>query len=115
MYVREAGTNSPWISGTIELKQGNVHYEVRLKDGRLIKRHIDHIRPSTSGSIETLEQQLEKETLDPIDIPCPSELTAPLSPLDEPAAQQSPRNRELPGRSTRTRRAPIRYGNPLPV
>ena len=92
MYVQEAGTNSPWISGTIELKQGNVHYELRLNDGGLIKRHIDHIRPFTSMSIETQEKQLEEGTLDPIDIPCPSEFTAPLAPLDKLAAQQSPRN-----------------------
>ena len=91
VYVQEAGTNFPWISRTIELKQGNVH-DVRLKDGRLIKRHIDRIRPCTSMSIETLKQQQEEGTLDPIDIPCPSELTAPLALFDEPVAQQSPRN-----------------------
>ena len=43
VYVREAGVNSPWIPGMIESKQGFVHYEVRLEDGRLVKRHIDHV------------------------------------------------------------------------
>ncbi len=32
VYVREAGTNSPWTPGVIVLKQGNLSYEVRLED-----------------------------------------------------------------------------------
>ena len=47
VYVRKAGSKSPWVPGTIVARNGNVHYEVILDDQRSVRRHIDHIQPRT--------------------------------------------------------------------
>ena len=109
VYVREAGTSSPWVPGTIEQKQGCVHYGVRLESGRLVRRHIDHIQSRTPGSNETLVQQQE-ETPELLDI------SSPLNPAlpNEQPAQQAPRVQELPRRSARIRNQPNRFGNLVP-
>ena len=107
VYVREAGVSSPWIPGMIESKQGIVHYEVRLEDGRLVKRHIDHVQPRYSAS-PTIQQQ--EEIPHAADVPSPPETTSPQS--DESRDQQEP---GLPRRSPRIRSQPVRYGYPPPT
>ena len=37
------GRGERWLSGLIKSKKGPLTYEVELDDGRIIKRHIDHI------------------------------------------------------------------------
>ena len=110
VYVREAGVNSPWIPGMIESKQGFVHYEVRLEDGRLVKRHIDHVQPRYSAS-PIIQQQ--EETPHAADVPSPPEVTSPQS--DESRDQQEPRLAGLPKRSPRIRSQPVRFGYPPPT
>ena len=51
VYLREAGNHSPWIPGVIKLRPSGVHYDVKLEDGRLVKRHINHIQPRTSTDV----------------------------------------------------------------
>ena len=108
MYVQEAGVNSQWISGMIELKQGIVHYEVRLEDGRLVMRHIDHVQPCYSASL-TIQQQ--EETPDTADVPSPLEIPSPQS--DESRDQQEPRLPGLLRPSPGIQSQPVHYGYPL--
>ena len=66
VYVHRAGINSPWIPGMVEERQGTVHYDVRLEDGRQVKRHIDHMQPRTTMITDTAEESQE-DTLEQID------------------------------------------------
>ena len=70
VYVRKAGSKSPWVPGTIVARNGNVHYEVILDDQRSVRRHIDHIQPRTPAHMET-PPQVEIEVSESLDIPCP--------------------------------------------
>ena len=84
MYVRQAGVNSPWIPGMVEERHGTVHYDVRLEDGRLVKRHIDHMQPRTATSRDTAEESQE-DTLEQIDIPSqPTPTPLPAQPEQPP-------------------------------
>ena len=44
VYVRNFAQGQPWLSGSIEDVRGPVSYTVKLDDGRIQRRHIDHIR-----------------------------------------------------------------------
>ena len=44
------GTYPIWQPGTIRQKVGPLSFEITLSDGRIIRRHLDHIRKSPSGS-----------------------------------------------------------------
>ena len=50
----------------VEERQGTVHYDVRLEDGRQVKRHIDHMQPRTAMITDTAEESQE-DTLEQID------------------------------------------------
>ena len=114
VYVREAGTNSPWTSGVIVSKQGNLTYKVRLEDERIVRRHVDHVQGRTSSSEEPSQteeevfdepSQTEEEMLDDIDIPSP-----PAQPQNQEEQLQEPLRR-----STRGHRQPERYGHSIPI
>ena len=113
VYVREAGNNSPWTAGVIESRRGSVHYEMKMEDGKLVKRHIDHIQPRTSTPTDVPEKQQDEDIFDQIDIPSSSNSTSPTTQPNEPSAQEVARNQEPPRRSERIRCPPVRYGNPL--
>ncbi len=123
VYVREAGTNSPWMSGVIVSKQGNLTYEVRLEDERIVRRHMDHVQGRTSSSEEPSQtegevfeepsqieeevfdepSQTEEEMLDDIDIPSP-----PAQPEEAQNQEEQLRPQEPLRRSTRGHRQPER-------
>ena len=44
MHVRNFAQGLPWIPGVEEVR-GPVSYAVRLEDGRVVRRHVDHLRP----------------------------------------------------------------------
>jgi hypothetical protein len=44
VWMRNYAMGEKWIQGTITGKQGNVMYEVLLKDGQVARRHIDQLR-----------------------------------------------------------------------
>ena len=95
----------------VEERQGTVHYDVRLEDGRLVKRHVDHMQTRTATSRDTAEE----DTLEQIDIPSqPTPTPLPVQP-DQPPVQELPRDQEPPRRSARLRRPPDRYGDLLSV
>lgn len=116
VYVRTAGSSSPWIPGTTTVKNGSVHYEVRLEDERLVRRHIDHIQPRASMPTESpVSKQVEDGILEPLDIPFPSTSTSVTSPPEEPITPEDAIDQRQPRRSTRVSRPPARYGNPLTI
>ena len=45
VFARQSNNDSPWIPGTVAAKLGEVTYQVQFNDGRMVRRHIDQIRP----------------------------------------------------------------------
>ena len=44
VYVRNFSTGAKWLIGKVVRETGPVSYLIVLNDGRLIRRHVDHIR-----------------------------------------------------------------------
>lgn len=127
--------NSPiWKFGKIEKKLGGLHYLVRLDTGRMIKRHIDQLRPSLVPDKNVTSVLPNKKVT--FNVPrLPSVIQTPVrsSPLQSPIRPQiqTPMRPDVqtPGRSpttcvtpptilrssrpVRSRRPPLRYGNPV--
>ena len=61
VMVKDIQTGFSWIPGIIIERLGPLSYLVMLEDGRIRKRHVDHIR-------EVAEQTLNKETATPLEV-----------------------------------------------
>ena len=64
--AKNFATGPKWLSGTVKTKTGPVSYEVELDDGRIIRRHIDHLYVCAPIDIESLvlpnpQPSLQKE------------------------------------------------------
>ena len=46
--VRNFGRDQDWLAGVVESQTGHLSFRVRLQDGRLVKRHMDHVRQRTT-------------------------------------------------------------------
>ena len=42
--IRDFHSSTKWISGKILERSGPVSYKIKLQDGSIIRRHVDHIR-----------------------------------------------------------------------
>ena len=77
VFVKNFASAGPnWLSGKIIAIKGPVSYDIQLKDGKVVHRHLDHIRtgiPMPEGEVED----------DSVDITLPITLPVGL-PLDEP-------------------------------
>ena len=103
VHVWEAGNNfsSDCQGDWVETEKCSL--QKKLDDGRLVKRHIDHIQPCTSTSIPTdaPETQQDEDMFNQIDIPSSSNPTSPTTPLNKSSTQEVPINQELPRRFQR--------------
>ena len=45
VFARQSNIDSPWIPGTVAAKLGELTYQVQFDNGRMVRRHIDQIRP----------------------------------------------------------------------
>ena len=98
------------------MKNGSVHYELRLEDERLVRRHFDHIQPRASMPTESpVSKQVGDRILEPLDIPFPSTSTSVTSPPEESITLEDAIDQRQPRQSTRVSRPPARYGNPLTI
>ena len=99
MFVRNFNNKTPlWLSGHItEEKTGPLSYKVSLDDGRIIRRHVDHIRHRSA-------------TREPAGVDNQFDLI-PSQPTIVPPASSSPQpvQRSTLRRSNRNRRPPDRY------
>ena len=43
VYVRNFKDSPPWVAGRI-IKSTGLSFKIKLRDGRIIRRHQDHIR-----------------------------------------------------------------------
>ena len=96
--VKDFPSGRTWIPGTVSAVKGPLSYCVELSDGRVFRRHVDHIRNRTSG------MEVDKSSKDnDLEIPTPTHETES-NVEDDPAAtaETAPATRQ----STRTRVPP---------
>ena len=103
VYVKNLTTNTPkWIAGTVTKVTGPLSYVIRLEDGRIVRRHVDHVRkrdvfivgPRVSSATEAAEPE-QIPTPDPQDDP------ADLSSNQDDESQQT----DLPANQAETETA----------
>ena len=100
-FVRNFAASPTWVAGSITAERGLRSFDVELGDGRVVKRHIDHIRSRAVAHPGSNSASVDTE-----DIPLPS-TAAPTEPVDTPSPSTPPVT--TPRRSTRTRAPPDRY------
>lgn len=61
VYVQNFGTGQRWMPATIQEVTGPVSFLVKLRDGKLIRRHQDHLRRRVADSES--EKQAESEDI----------------------------------------------------
>ena len=51
MFVSNFGRGQDWLAGVVESQTRPLSFRVRLEDGRLVKRHMDHVRDTQSMTV----------------------------------------------------------------
>ena len=107
VFICDFPDRKHWLSGKIISTKGPCSYLVKLEDGRIVRRHVDHIRACTSNSCTpptdvSAPLNGSDDDLADISIPTPP-LHEDLSPVLVEAPQPTLR------RSTRISRPPDRY------
>ena len=109
IYAKNFGNGPRWLPGILQEAKGPVSFTAELEDGRIIRRHSDHLRIRTDVPIENrpvsredlpMVADQEDEESEPLAVDSPDE---PITP--EPEPEPEPKLR----RSTRVRRPPDRY------
>ena len=55
VFFRNFGPGETWLAGTITRVSGPLSYHIQLADGRVVRRHQDHIRKCTRTSSSTTD------------------------------------------------------------
>ena len=108
VFVMNFDGKSKWLCGVIVERTGPVSFRIRLDDGRVVRRHVDHVRRRRVSEREEMSVP-EKEQSTELLLELPSEL-----PAEEPVQIDPPdvleHEREPPAavvrRSDRIRNAP---------
>ena len=99
VFVRNHQGNPVWIEGIVAEITGPLSYKIKLNDGSVIRRHVDHIRICHSQP----QQDCSTETIDD-SFMFPSPKTNTSCPTNDTPPQQP-----VLRRSTRRRNPPIRF------
>ena len=97
VFVKDFPNGKNWIPGTVQDRKGPLSYHVKLDDGRIVRRHVDHVRCRTSEShelnAESHESNAESQTVDDLEFPIGSqdEPPTPADPTPSMPARQSSR------------------------
>ena len=52
VFVKDFPIGKNWLAGTISAVKGPLSYHVTLTDGRVVRRHVDHVRIRTSSKTD---------------------------------------------------------------
>lgn len=52
VFVKDFPSGKKWLTGTVSEVKGPLTYLVTLSDGRIVRRHVDHIRSRTSQATD---------------------------------------------------------------
>ena len=99
VFVRNPQGTPAWWEGVIEKLTGPLSYKIKLNDGTILNRHVDHIRIRHSAP----QQDLTDQDFDSFTFPSQSEVTA--------SSNVSGKSPVVPvlRRSSRIRRPPVRF------
>ncbi len=103
VYVLDLPAKKGWIPGIIVSKHGSKLYMIELRNGCVVRRHIDHVRPRIVNEVDSNEQELTEE-VDVCDIP----LVTNNSSDGDTAQPELPKDNVPLRRSTRVRNPPNR-------
>ena len=110
VYARNYGAGPKWLPGHVVKVEGSVLYHVKLRDGRVQRRHIDQLRVRLEDSQDSPDVEpddgpqltdggpTDQETVTDI-VPDPPDSTE----TSEPESTTEPRPRELDSNTERTR------------
>ena len=101
VFVRNFAVGPTWIAGCITAENGPRSFTVELNDGRVVKRHLDHVR-SRSVGLPPVDSNGDSIA----DIPLPSIPASPEPTDHEVSCSSQP---TTPRRFTRQRGPPDRY------
>lgn len=101
VFVKNFGPGKRWLPGILLRMSGPRSFMVKLWDGRVVRRHLDHLRKRAVTVVRTTEGA--NDVMGDLDVSQPA-LTPVITPL--PAAASEPPPRRYPSRD---RRAPQRY------
>lgn len=96
VYIRNFRGTPLWIPGVVDRCRGPVSYSVKLADGTVVKRNVDHVRARQSG-----DDIAEVDDFYPLN--------------DDPVSVDELPNTVKLRRSTRQRRPPQRYSEYNPT
>lgn len=51
VFAKNFGRGMSWLSGIVEEKKSPILFVVRLTDGRMVKRHVHHLRFRESSEV----------------------------------------------------------------
>jgi hypothetical protein len=115
VFVNNFGEGPAWLTGSIVDTLGSLSLQVKLTDGRIVRRHIDHVR-ANFNSPNDLEDEDDDfgqagEEVDPeVPTPTPTEIPpAPPTTVQPQTPRPTQPNAEL-RHSTRARKPYYPWG-----
>ena len=99
VYAKNFGQGPPWLPGVIQDLKGPVSYTIELQDGRVVQRHVDHVRARTA----TVQPSVEMNDYPIIKTPSQNPELPPTDPPPAAAGQSL-------CRSFCSHKSPERYG-----
>ncbi len=112
VFIRDFPKAKTWLPGKIVAVKGPLSYHVELSDGRIVRRHVDHIKTNKSNDQQVNGTNSEIE-LPPPQPPLVTDNSGNESDtlLADPSLDDPPERRV----STRTHTRPDYYGYQLDV
>ena len=118
VYIKNFGRDSSsrsWLSGHVKQYCGPLSYKVELPDGRVNRRHVDHIRKRYDND---LPMEASAETSEDLPPTSPQTVRSPIVPPETSSAEDSQelmessaasKEQSVPRYPARNRRPPDRY------
>ena len=119
VYVQDFTTRKPkWIPGTVVQVTGPLSYRIKLQDGTIVRRHVDHVRKRENSIVD---QDSDTMVFGP-ELGTDETTQPPIVPTSQEDSQQGSQESETPTvsqgadlsstlrRSTRSRNPPDRFG-----
>ena len=79
VFIRNFGKGDTWLAGIISKRQSAQTYDIKLPDNKILRRHVDHIRPRSVDPIQPTDNDDNQH--DVIPIPTSSDNATPPSTL----------------------------------
>ena len=128
VFVESSSRSEPrWITAMVVQVSGPLSYEVKLEDGTMVKRHVDHVRSHYDQPTPDREETQQSEWMDvSLGPSSPEEESTPDEnptlatgtskstnddiPIDQAVETETESVTQPPRRSTRVRLPPDRFG-----